>query len=203
MITLERYGKAGRVLSRLIAGPVTVSQRKQWTRGFGLAALSLLLVNWVGYFVVLRPLENRVEAVRSRRIWLQLDLAKERKRVSTLQQYVSELPAADAQVGQFVEKHIPPRQRAFSTADTLVAKLSQKSGIDLTGVAYKPETTHKNPLQWIRIDLDAEGGFNNLMDFLQQLQSGDDFALIRSFGLEVKDKGKLSLHLGADLYLTP
>jgi hypothetical protein len=202
MITLERFGNAGRVLSRFMAAPPSATKRK-WTRALEIAALSLVLLNGVGYFAVLRPLESHVEVERNRRTWLRLDLVKEQRRVSILQQYVSELPAADAQVGQFVGKHITPRQRAFSTADTLVAKLSQKTGIELTGVSYKPETTNKNPLQWIRIDLEAEGAFNNLMDFLQQLQADDDFALIRSFGLDAKDKGKLSLHLGADLYLTP
>ncbi|HEV2423831.1 MAG TPA: hypothetical protein VGZ29_03280 [Terriglobia bacterium] len=182
---------------------MSLTRRRLLSRSLEVAALALVLLDSTAYFAFLRPLKNRLLEERTRRVGVHLSLLRESKRVNTLQRYVSELPAADAEISQFLEKHIPTRTRAFSTADTLVAQVSQKSGIELTGVAYKPEIASKNPLQWLRIDMDAAGRFNNLMDFLQQLQSGDDFLLFRSFGFEVREDGKLSMHVAADLYLTP
>jgi Tfp pilus assembly protein PilO len=184
---------------------MNMTRRKLVTRILEGVAVTLVLADIAAYFAVLRPLQDRVQEQQIRHRQARVTLAPVQKGVEQLQKYASELPTADDQMAQFLEKHVPPRQRAYSTADGLVAQLAAKSGVQLTAVGYKPEPEHKNPnpLKWLRIEVSAEGGFKNLMDFAYSLESGDDFLLIRNVAFETGDKGQPSLRLAADLYLAP
>jgi len=184
---------------------MTMTRRKLVTRILEGLAVTLVLLDVAVYFAVLRPLQDHVRDEQSRHRQALATLAPVQKRVEKLQTYASKLPTADGQIGQFLEKHVPPRSRAYSTAYGLVAKLAEKSGVQLTAEGYRLESEHKNPnpLQWLRVEVGAEGGFNNLMDFAYQLESGDEFLLIRNVAFDMGDKGQLSLRLAADLYVTP
>jgi len=184
---------------------MNMTRRTLLTRILEGMAATLVLLDIGVYFAVLNPLQHHVEEERTLHWQARATLAPVQNRVARLQKYASELPTADGQIGQFLEKHVPPRQRAYSTADTLIAALAGKSGVQLTAVGYKPESEHRNPnpLRWLRIEVIAEGGFKNLMDFAYGLESADEFLLVRNVGFETGDKGQPSLRLAADLYMTP
>jgi Tfp pilus assembly protein PilO len=184
---------------------MNMARRKLLTRVLEGLAVTLVFLDIATYFAVLRPLQDRVQEEQTRHRQARATLAPVRNRVERLQKYASELPTADGQIAKFLEKHVPERRSAYSTADSLVAKLAEKSGVQLTAVGYKPESEHKNPnpLRWLRIEVGAEGGFKNLMDFAYGLESGDQFLLIRNVAFDMGDKGQPSLRLAADLYVTP
>jgi len=184
---------------------MNMTRRKLATRILEGLAVTLVLLDIAIYFAVLRPLQERVQDEQARQRQARATLAPVQKTVDRLQKYASELPTADGQIGQFLEKHVPKRKSAYSTADSLVAKLAEKSGVQLTAVGYKQEPEHKNPnpLRWLRIEVIADGDFRNLMDFAYQLESGDDFLLIRNVAFDIGDKGQPSLRLAADLYVEP
>ena len=163
----------------------------------------LVLLDLVVYFAVLSPLKDRVQSEQKRHIQTRVSLAPEQSRVALLARYASELPTADTQVHEFLEKHVPSRRRGYSTAASLVSKLTEESGVQLTGIGYKLEPEHKNPLEWLRLDVSVEGGFKNILDFAHGLESADDFVVIRSFTLDLGEGSSLNLRLGADLYMTP
>jgi Tfp pilus assembly protein PilO len=182
---------------------MNMTRRKLVTRILEGLAVTLVLLDIAAYFAVLRPLQDRVQGEKTRHRQARATLAPAQKRVEQLQKYASKLPTADGQLGTFLEKHMPNRKSQYSTADKLVATLADESGVQLLGVSYKPEPEHKNPLQWLRIEVSAEGGFKSLMDFAYDLESGDDFLLIRNVAFDMGDKGLPSLRLAADLYVTP
>jgi Tfp pilus assembly protein PilO len=166
-------------------------------------AVVLVLLDLVVYFGVLSPLKDRVQSEQKRHSESSASLAPEQSRVALLARYASELPTADTQVHEFLKKHVPSRQRGYSTATGLVSKLTEGSGVQLTGIGYKLEPAHKNPLEWLRLDVSVEGGFKSLLDFAHGLESADAFVVIRSFTLDLGEGPGLNLRLGADLYMTP
>ncbi len=184
---------------------MNTTRRKLLTHILEGLAVTLVLLDIAVYFAVLRPLQDRVREEQTRHRQARATLAPVQKRVEKLETYASKLPTADGQIGQFLKKHVPPRIRAYSTAYGLVATLAEKSGVQLTAEGYKLEPEHKNPnpLQWLRVEVGADGRFNDLMDFAHRLESGDEFLLIRNVAFDLGDKGQPSLRLAADLYVTP
>jgi len=181
------------------------NRRKLLTRLLEALAVTLVLLDIAAYFAVLRPLQDRAQEEKSRHRQARVTLAPAQKRVEQLQKYASKLPTADGQLAQFLDKHVPPRRQQYSTAEKLLATLSEKSGVQLMGLGYKAEPEHNNPnpLRWLRIEVSMEGEFTNLMDFAHELESGDYFLLIRNVAFDLSDKGQPSLRLAADLYTMP
>jgi len=184
---------------------MTINRRKLLTHVLEALAATLVIGDVALYFAVLRPLQDRVREEQEHHRQARVILTPEEKRVERLDQYDKELPTAKDQIGAFLDKHVPPRHQQYSTADKLVADLSEKSGVQLTALGYRAETEHKNPnpLRWLRIEVTAEGEFKNLMDFAHQLECGDDFMLIRYVSFDTGDRGQPNLRLAADLYVAP
>jgi len=184
---------------------MNINRRKLLTRALEGLAVTLVVLDIAAYFAILRPLQSRVQDANLRHQQARVNLVPVEKRVNQLEKYAKELPTADGQLAQFLDKHVPGRRQQYSAAEKLVARLSEKTGVQLTGLGYKAESEHKNPnpLRWLRIEVSMEGEFKNLMDFAYQLESGDDFLLIRYVSFDMGDRGQPSLRLAADLYTVP
>lgn len=167
-------------------------------------AVGLVLLDLVLFFAVLQPLQKM-----STSEWRLMTATRQRvqqleNRVAKLERYQKELPGALKQIQAFQHDHVPPRRRGFSRAARLVRRLSEESGIQLAGVAYKLNPRKDDPLSRLGIEVNVAGPYANLLKFSHALETASDLILLREFTFNpVQEGGGLELRLTADLYLMP
>jgi Tfp pilus assembly protein PilO len=163
-------------------------------------ALGLALLALGVWLVVAHPFEDKLlaeqQAYRNAR---QQKLAME-ARVARLEK----IPVADAgaELKDFVSEHMPLRRRSFSKAADLVRRLTEESGVQLSGVSYRLDEVKGEPLQRLGIEVSVQGPFPSLMGFAHAVETSSDFLVLRGFSLETGDGATLALRMTADLYLT-
>jgi Tfp pilus assembly protein PilO len=164
------------------------------------AAASVLVVLGL-WLVVLRPSEDKLVAEQETyRRARQQELAAE-SRVARLEKV--RVTGADAELNRFLTEHLPPRQRSFSKAADLVQRLTEDSGVQLSGVNYRLGEEKDEPLQRLGINVDVKGSSHSVLDFAHAVETTPDFLVVRGFNIETGDGGMLALRMAADLYLAP
>ncbi len=178
-------------------------RRKALIRIIEWAALALVIVDVVFWLALLRPLRRLVAAEQREQSLAQRRLQEQRSRVEQLKTFQAALPSAGQQLRVFLRDHIPPRRRAYSRAARLVRRLSEESGLQLSGILYRPDSSGDTPLERLGMEVTVEGPYPGLVKFVHTLETASDFILVRDFTFHPSDKGSLTLRLGADLYLAP
>jgi Tfp pilus assembly protein PilO len=179
------------------------SHRKVLVRIIVRLALGLVVLDVVAFFALSRPLArletmawNRLTEVRRRALETQT-------RVAQLERFRAKLPTAREQLAAFEHDHIPPRRQGFSRMARLVRKLSEQSGLDPPGVAYRLEASGKEPLERLGAELDVEGTYANLLKFTHALETASDMIVLRDFTFGPGESGQIGLRLTVDMYLSP
>jgi len=178
-----------------------LSQSRLAARILERVAIALVLLALGAWLVVVRPFEDKLLAEQQvYRNARQQKVAAE-ARVARLEKI--RVTDADAELKGFVSEHMPPRRRSFSKAADLVRRLTEESGVQLSGVSYRLGEVKGEPLQRLGIEVNVQGPFPNLMGFAHAVETSPDFLVLRGFSLETGDGGTLALRMAADLYLTP
>ncbi len=176
-----------KVLSRIVEG----------------AALALLLGDAILYWALVYPLRQKVAAERQQRGLAQGRIQAEQSLIEVLRKHRADLPIADKEIEIFLRDHVPSRRRGFSRAAGLLRQVTQESGVQLSSVSYRLDTSGDQPLKRLGIVLTAEGPFEGLLKFAHALETASDFILVRDFGFQPGENGNLALRMGAELYLAP
>jgi len=164
----------------------------------GLVALDLVL-----YLALVRPLRS-LRAGQEASYAAARDRVRDGKaRVARLQKFQAVLPDAEEQLKAFFEEHVPARRRGFSRAARLVRQLTEKAGLQVTGITYKLDRGKDEPLERLAVDVEVEGPFASLLSFAHALETSNDFTTLRDISFQPAEGRTLVLHVGADLYLTP
>jgi len=162
-------------------------------------AVGLVLVVLGFWLGVVRPFEDKLRAEQQAyRNARQQKLAAEAQ-VARLEK----IPVTDADLKDFVSEHMPPRRRSFSKAADLVLRLTQESGVQLSGVSYRLGEGKGEPLQRLGVEVNVQGTFPSLIGFAHAVETSPDFLVLRSFSLEAGEGETMALRMAADLYLTP
>ena len=178
-----------------------VSQSRLVARILERVALTLVLLVFGMWLGVIHPFEDKLLAEQHAfRTARQQKLATE-ARVARLEKIP--VTDADAELKGFVSEHMPPRRRSFSKAADLVRRLTQESGVQLSGVSYRLEEVKGEPLERLGIEVGVQGSFPSLLGFAHAVETSSDFLVLRGFSLETGDGETLALRMAADLYVTP
>ena len=163
--------------------------------------MAIVLVDIVVYLVPVLGLGNQVKAVQQLREGLFRRVRDEEMRVARLQKFQASLPDAKKQLEQFEQEHVPARRRGFSRAARRVREVAEQSGVQLSGVAYKLDSDHSQPLERLAITVNVEGPFASLVQFVHALETSGDFIVVREFNFQPREGEILALRIAADLYL--
>lgn len=178
-------------------------QRKKLIRLFETAALAVVVLDVAVYFLAVRPMSGKVTQAENAYHQESLRLKLQQAHVARLQKFQAELPAANEKLTDFLEHHVPSRDRVFSDAMRLVQVLSRKSGVQLDNLSYKLSSEKGQPLDQLGLDVTVEGQFANLLRFAHSLETADDLILVRNFSFSSGEGGKVNLRVGGILYLRP
>lgn len=128
----------------------------------------------------------------------------DRARVASLESFQAQLPVAVDQLKAFQSDHVSPRREGFLRASQVVRDLADKSSVKLVGVGFKIDPKQESP-DSVRLGMEVglEGTFPNLAKFSHELETADEFVVVRSLVFTTQQTGKLSLRLAADFYMKP
>jgi Tfp pilus assembly protein PilO len=179
-----------------------MKRQKALLRWVEIAAVFLIAADIVLYVAVVHPLKSSAESEQQESDSLRQQVRAEQARLAALEKSQADLPATDTQIQDFFSKHVPSRRKGFSRAAALVRELTQKSGVQLTAVGYRLDSTHKQVLDRLGIEMEVTGAFPDLLRFTHALETADDFVLVRGLSFEPAEEGGLALRIAADLYMT-
>jgi Tfp pilus assembly protein PilO len=179
------------------------SRRQIANRIVELAALGLVAMNLAVFFGVYRPLGEKLAGETRRHAELRQMIRNEQSRVELLDKFKNALPLTGKELEDFTSNRIPPRREAYSTADHLVHKVADASGVKVSTLGFRLEREQKDPLEQLALSINVQGPYEGLLKFSHALETANDFILLRGFTITPGDAGALGLRLDADLYLTP
>jgi Tfp pilus assembly protein PilO len=179
------------------------SRRQVLIRIIERVGVALILLDLLLYVAMLRPVQNLVSSEQQRFEAARRRIREDKARVERLERFQEALPGAGENVDVFKRNHVPPRRRGFSRAARLVRRVTEQSGSQLTGITYRLNADHDEPLERLGIEINVEGSFSSLLKFAHALETASDFIVIREFSFEPAEGSTLALRLAADLYLTP
>ncbi len=180
-------------------------RRRNITRIFERVAVGLVFLDVVLYFVVLQPIRNMAQAKFESANEARLRLKNEEARVRRLEWYKGAVPATEQDLEDFLSNEVQSKRKSFSRSTRLVRGLAQEAGLEIaaSGISYRMESLHDQPLDRMNIMVTVKGPFQSLVNFAHDLETtSDDFLVIRDFSFDSSEGENLSLRLSADLYLT-
>jgi hypothetical protein len=177
------------------------SRRKTVIRILERVAMGLVLLDVVFYFAVVRPLRSMRTAEQARYSATRARVRELTLRATRLEKFQAAVPETEDQLTAFMRSHIPSRRQGFSRAARLVRRLTEQTGVHLSGLAYKLDSAADDPLERLGIEVDVEGPFAGLLNFSHALETASDLIVVREFAFEPAEGQDLALRLGADLYL--
>jgi Tfp pilus assembly protein PilO len=177
------------------------ARRKTLIRIVEGAAVGLVLLDLVLYFAVVGPLRSMRASAEVEYAAVRDRVRDAKGRVVRLEKFKAAVPGAEAQLEDFLKAHVPRRRQGFSRAARLVRMLSEDSKVRLSGVSYKLDPADDDPLARLGLEVEVEGTFANLMNFVHALETNDEFASLRDFSFEPGEDRTIALRVGADLYL--
>jgi Tfp pilus assembly protein PilO len=179
------------------------NHRKVLVRIIVRAALVLVALDVMVFLAVWRPVAHLETTAWDRLSDVRRRAQEAQTRVSHLERFRAKLPTAREQLAAFEHDHVPPRRQGFSRVARLVRRLSEQSGLELSGVAYRLEAGGKEPLERLGVELNLEGDFPDLLKFTHALETASDMIVLRDFTFGPGESGRIGMRLTADLYLTP
>jgi len=180
-----------------------LTRRKQLIRTLQRAALVLVLLDAVGYFAALRPLERKVTQEHERFTRTRERVRLAQARAARLESFQAAFAVTDDQMSVFLREHLPPRRRSFSHAARLIRRLSEASGLRLGEMAYRLDSGPEEPFQRLGLEMDVEGPFPDLLKFAHALETATDLLVVRDFSFEPLETGTVGLRIKADMYIVP
>ena len=182
-----------------------MGRRKSWARTALRIGLLLVAVDAVAYVAVYRSVMSLLAHQQQQFAALRLEWKAHRASLLQVQRRANALPAAEQQVRRFVDEHVPRQREGYSRAGLLVRGLTQRSGVQLTGIGFgrQEEDQETGPFRHLTMGIDVQGQFDSLLNFCHGLETASDFIVVRGFKFESSAQGVLGLRLTADLYLMP
>ena len=113
------------------------SRRQIVNRIVEAAGVALVVLDLAVFFVVYRPLGDKLEGNVRRHEELRQTVRNQQVRVELLEKFETALPQAGKGLEDFTSNRTPSRREAFSTAAHLIHKVADASGVKVSTMAYR------------------------------------------------------------------
>jgi Tfp pilus assembly protein PilO len=162
-------------------------------RSLALPLLVALVANVLAYFVIVRPLGQKSAGAADRAVAAAAALKAAEQEVAQARALVTGTTSADRELNAFYEKVLPPDQ----TAARRMTYASLPALARRTSVQYDARTTavddggqdKENRLGRMAIRMVLQGEYENLREFVYELESSPEFVIIDDVTLAERSGG--------------
>lgn len=162
--------------------------------GAGLIVLGLLF-----HFAIVRPARSTFEKKAAENQEVSKKLLAKRADVAKLDNIDSHLQNASKVEAATFEKRLPRVDDGFSNLIQFFSDTASRIGVQKGRVNFKNNQRPDSGLLEVRINLPVEGGYTDIVKFINALERSDQLLIIDSIalqsGLENPNVGRLSLSL--------
>jgi Tfp pilus assembly protein PilO len=147
-------------------------------------AFGVLFVLNVGFWwVVVRPLQQDIEAAEEQRRTAQLTEANSRKRLEEIRSVHQHVEEVRSGIQTFFEKMLSVREERLVPFERAVHAVGEKFRVQPQRVAINRVELMDEGIEVFRFNFPLNGGYENLRQFLAELESLDQFLLVREVSL--------------------
>jgi type IV pilus assembly protein PilO len=160
-------------------------------RKFGLALAALALFDLVFYLFAIGPLSqsDRERALLAEQ--LKRQVAERTAQVDKLAGTVSKVEKARTEGDKLLANITMPRRTAFSSIVSELDQAAKQAGVELKERGYNVEEIEGSAtLSMMTVTVGLEGNYENLVQFLNQLDRSPRFLIIESLGAAPQQTGQ-------------
>ncbi|PYV17653.1 MAG: hypothetical protein DMG21_07780 [Acidobacteria bacterium] len=172
-------------------------------RWFEWVALALLAMDGALYVALVGPVGRLAASEERRRVEIRERIQMEKEVVARLERFKNAAPKTSEELASFTEEHISPRREAYYRAARLVRELTDRSGVELTGISYRSDPWRGEPLRRLSLEIRVTGPFDGLLKFTHDLDDSKQFVVLENCNLQERGGEGLAMNLSAGMYLEP
>jgi Tfp pilus assembly protein PilO len=171
-------------------------------RGILLPLAAVLVLNLLGYLVVIAPLGRRVATVEDRNLKAAQALTSARDAYGRASGTLTGRDRAVTELRTFYTDVLP---RDLTGARRLthlrVAKMAQQAKLAYARASFSPVVENGRRLTQLKAEMSLLGSYANVRRFIHQLETAPEFVVIDSVELaEAATEGELSLAMALSTY---
>jgi len=161
------------------------------------AGLVLLLgLDAAVYFGWLKGSELSPAVAAARITQLERDVEPREAEVKRLRRVREMLPQARPTLASFVRERFPSERAGFSAVAVALSTAARSAGVQLENVSYRTRTDRtRAELVMVEVSADLQGGYSNLLRYLELLEQDPGFYLIEDLGVVSSQRGGLKLQM--------
>lgn len=154
----------------------------------------LLAVDAAVYAGWLKGSEVSPGVAAARIMQLEREVATREAEVQRLRRVRELLPQARPALASFLRERFPSERAGFSAVAVALSAAARSAGVQLENVSYRtrPERT-RTELVTVEVSADLQGGYSNLLRYLELLEQDPGFYLIEDLGVVSSQRGGLKL----------
>jgi Tfp pilus assembly protein PilO len=171
---------------------------RQTRRKVKFALASMALVDVVAIAIYFSPLigsETRRQA-HLQQLWQELQ--QKTHEVTPLRGLDKKIPVAQKQIEQFYKQRFPSADSEISDS---LGKLANDSGVKIGSFKYAMKDPEDLGLRRVEIEADLDGGYLQLVRFINSLERSPTFFLVDSVQLGGEQGGIVRLQMKMETYL--
>jgi Tfp pilus assembly protein PilO len=161
-------------------------QRQQYIFAGLLAVIAV--VNVLFFFILNRPARTEYEEMQQSIQQLKAQIGTGKGYYANLQKTSTDLDRFDKDKGALLMMHLIQRNAGYSHIVSALDSMVQRSGVKKTKVAFNLDPKPTAGLNSVAITIPLEGGYNNVVDFIRELEESDTFFLITNIELASSDQ---------------
>jgi Tfp pilus assembly protein PilO len=175
-----------------------VPDLRETRRKVKIALATLALVDVAAILIYFSPLIGSETGRQAHLQQLWQELQQKTREVVPLRGLDQKIPVAQKQIEQFYKQRFPAQDSDIS--DNL-GKLANESGVKIASVKYAMKDPEEMGLQRVEIEADLDGGYLQLVRFINSLERSQTFFLVNSVQLGGEQAGVVRLQMKMETYL--
>src|SRR5581483_848716 len=171
---------------------------RETRRKLKIAMIAMLGVDLLAVIILFSPLVGSGESRRQEMQQLQAELRQKTRQVEPLRGLDKKVVLASEQIDSFYRDRLPTRE---STISEELGKLAAQRGIKIGQAKYDTKESEDVGLTPFFIEATCQGGYLQLMRFINGLERDKTFFIVNSVVLGDAQGGTVKLQLKLETYL--
>jgi Tfp pilus assembly protein PilO len=147
----------------------------------------IAVVNILFFFILNRPAQTEYATLQESIRQLQSQIAANKGNFAGLQKTSTQLDRFDKDKNALLMMHLIPRHTGYSEIVSTLDGMVRKSGVNKSRVNFDLDPKPRAGLNAVSINLPLEGGYSNIVKFIQELEDSDTLFLITKIELSTSE----------------